>query len=100
MYCKVRYKTYIFVKNLIRDQPAKSMKKLVVIFLLLGASLNASAMGHPHNLFSAHRKAKQYKSVTACKTTTVTDKRALTSYVKVATPSLIQTWVTVRKKLL
>ncbi len=78
----------------------KSMKKLVIIFLLLGAGFNASAMGHPHNLFSAHRKAKQYKSVMACKTTTVTEKRTFTSYAKVATPSLIQTWVTVRKKLL
>ncbi|WP_111628722.1 hypothetical protein [Larkinella arboricola] len=75
------------------------MKKLVIIFLLLGASLKASAIGHPHNLFSAHRKAKQYKSVMACKTT-VTEKRTFTSYAKVATPSLIRTWVTVRKKLL
>ncbi|WP_460634524.1 hypothetical protein [Larkinella harenae] len=75
------------------------MKKLVVIFLLLSASLNASAMGHPHNLFSAHRKAKQYKPM-VCKTTTVTDKSAFTTCVKVAAPSFIQTWVMLRKKFL
>ncbi|MFC5412816.1 hypothetical protein ACFPMF_26055 [Larkinella bovis] len=74
------------------------MKKLVVIFLLLGASLNASAMGHPHNLFSAHRKAKQYKPM-VCKTT-VANQHTFTTCVKVATPSLVQTWVSLRKKLL
>ncbi|WP_138995063.1 hypothetical protein [Larkinella sp. C7] len=77
------------------------MKTLVIFFLLIGASLNASAMGHPHNLFSAHRKAKQYKPV-VCKTTTVTDtdKRTFTNCVKVAAPSVLQTWVTIRKKFL
>ncbi|MRS60514.1 hypothetical protein [Larkinella terrae] len=74
------------------------MKTLVIFFLLIGASLNASAMGHPQNLFAAHRKAKQYKPE-VCKTTTVTDKRALTNCVKAAAPSVLQTWVLLRKKL-
>lgn len=99
MYCKVQEKTHIFVKNLRRGKPVMSMKTLVIFFLLIGAGLNASAMGHPHNLFSAHRKAKQYKPI-VCKTTTVTDKRTFTNCVKVAAPSVIQTWVLLRKKLI
>ncbi|MGA0559779.1 hypothetical protein ACO2Q8_24170 [Larkinella sp. VNQ87] len=37
------------------------MKKLILFVLFVCvAHLSASAMGHPHNLFSAHRKVKQY----------------------------------------
>ncbi|GAB3329766.1 hypothetical protein GCM10027299_33630 [Larkinella ripae] len=58
-------------------------------------------MGHPHNLFSAHRKAKQYKpEVCKTATVTVTDKRTLTTCVQAAAPSVVQTLVTLRKKFL
>lgn len=40
------------------------MKALLILFLL-GVSLSASAIGHPHNLFSAHRKAKKLVIKTA-----------------------------------
>ncbi|MFC5410239.1 hypothetical protein ACFPMF_13015 [Larkinella bovis] len=37
------------------------MKKLIVLLLLVCVGhLSVSAMGHPHNLFSAHQKVKQY----------------------------------------
>ncbi|MGA0559340.1 hypothetical protein ACO2Q8_21960 [Larkinella sp. VNQ87] len=75
------------------------MKTLVIFILLLCAGFNASAMGHPHNLFSAHRKAKQYKPV-VCKTTTVTDKRTFTTCVKAVTPSITQTWVILWRKFM
>ncbi|MRS64190.1 hypothetical protein [Larkinella terrae] len=36
------------------------MKTLILLVLLVCTGLSASAVGHPHNLFSAHRKVKQY----------------------------------------
>ncbi|WP_128548568.1 hypothetical protein [Larkinella soli] len=76
------------------------MKAVVILLLMLGASLTASAMGHPHNLFSAHRKAKQYRPV-VCKTTTVSDKRTFTNCVAVAGSSVVsQSWAILRKRLL
>lgn len=33
--------------------------KPLLILLLLCVSLSASAIGHPHNLFSAHRKVSR-----------------------------------------
>ncbi|MGM9507082.1 MULTISPECIES: hypothetical protein [Larkinella] len=36
------------------------MKTLILLFLMVCIGQSASAIGHPHNLFSAHRKVKQY----------------------------------------
>ncbi|WP_128546010.1 hypothetical protein [Larkinella soli] len=61
------------------------MKKLLLFLLFVVASLSAQAMGHPHNVFSAHRKAKQYvPKTTECQQRTVCQcsKRTLIEYVR------------------
>jgi len=53
LYCKVLIKTYTFVlslNNLI-------MKRLLMIGLLMtGLAGQALSMGHPHNVFAAHKR--------------------------------------------
>ncbi|RRB15318.1 hypothetical protein [Larkinella knui] len=36
------------------------MKTLFLLLVMVCLGQSASAIGHPHNLFSAHRKVKQY----------------------------------------
>lgn len=39
--------------------------KVLLTLLLLFVSLSVSAIGHPHNLFAAHRKAVRLQKKTA-----------------------------------
>ncbi|WP_460637324.1 hypothetical protein [Larkinella harenae] len=61
------------------------MKKLIIFLLLVCAGrLSASAMGHPHNLFSAHQKVKQYapKGKESLRSACRLPKRTLIEYVR------------------
>ncbi|MGV3558644.1 hypothetical protein [Larkinella arboricola] len=61
------------------------MKKLILFLVLVCfGRLSASAMGHPHNLFSVHQKAKQYapKSKEGQRSACRLSKRSLIEYVR------------------
>ncbi|GAB3316759.1 hypothetical protein GCM10027299_07390 [Larkinella ripae] len=61
------------------------MKKLILfLVLVLGGRLSASAVGHPHNLFSAHQKVKQYapKGKEGQRSACRLSKRTLAQYVR------------------
>ncbi|WP_266362801.1 hypothetical protein [Tellurirhabdus rosea] len=77
------------------------MKALFVVFLM-GISLSASAIGHPHNLFSAHRKAKKVKTTAVCRTLPQASvKRSLTATVRAAGPGAFAFgWEMLKKKML
>jgi|GEM_PF-3015346 len=66
------------------------MKKALILFLLLGTAFSASAMGHPHNVFSTHRKAKQQPVKTSiCRSSAKqVVRQSLTTYAQAALPSV------------
>jgi hypothetical protein len=79
------------------------MKTVLAFILTIGISFSASAIGHPHNLFAAHQKAKQAApkgTITRAASATPL-KRVFTSYAKTAAPSVITlSWELIKKVVL
>ncbi|WP_234735968.1 hypothetical protein [Tellurirhabdus bombi] len=79
------------------------MKTVLAFILTIGISFSASAIGHPHNLFAAHQKAKHgvAKATIGRATSSTPLKRVFTSYAKAAAPSVFTFgWEIIKKGVL
>lgn len=79
------------------------MKAVAITLMMMAASLSASAMGHPHNMFAAHRKAVKSvgQKAEACRNASTLTKRAATATVRAVAPGAVSFgWAILRKKFL
>lgn len=71
--------------------------KLITALLVVGVSLQAAAMGHPHNLFAARKHIKIKRAALA--QSSELQRSATSTYIKqtVLTTTAVWTWFTQKK---